>query len=82
MNTYTYVFYKNCPNNGLSIKYKLKIVSSKTIMVEKIIETIEAYGLSIFHEHLADKLEPEIGGLQTLSAHHHGVDIETKRGAI
>ena len=33
-----------------------------------------------YHEEIADALFQRFGGVQILKAHHHGVDVETRRG--
>lgn len=80
MNKYRYVFTRTCPNNGLTIKYSLLIKSPNVLMVESIIEEVDNLPESGFHEAFADTLTRVLPGLQTLRAHHHGVDIETTRG--
>lgn len=78
MNTYRYQFVTACPVNGKEIRYALEIKTTSTIMVEDILDAcnIEAG----FHEAIADLLYSRFGGVQTMTAHHHGVDIETVRG--
>lgn len=82
MNTYTIKFMVKCPNNDAVIIYALAIESMATIMVEKISAAVDALPSSAFHEAIADLLTVELPGRQTLRAHHHGVDIETVRGAL
>ena len=80
MNAYTTEFFSNCPNNGLRIKYRLRIESAEVIPVEQIIAKIEGLP-DAYHEELADDLLVSFGGLQMLTADHHGVTIETTRVA-
>jgi hypothetical protein len=82
MNTYTIKFMVKCPNNEAVIIYALSIESKITIMVEAIIEVVDSLPRAGYHEDIADKLTMALPGRQTLKAHHHGVDIETVRGAL
>jgi hypothetical protein len=78
-NTYGRQFVSCCPNNGVWILYTLSIVTDgRVIPVEDIVSAAEQIG-SAYHEVIADKLHARFGGRQTLSAHHHGVDITTVR---
>lgn len=79
MNTYTTEFFATCPNNGIRIKYHLRIESQVVIAIEQIIAAIEIIEEG-FHEEIADDLLVRFGGVQTLAADHHGVTIETTRG--
>lgn len=79
MNIYRQQFVSHCPNNGLHIIYSLEIQSSEVIHVEHIVTATRLMADS-FHEDIADELFSRFGGKQTLRAHHHGVDIETRRG--
>ena len=78
MNAYTTEFFSQCPNNGLRIKYKLRIETRETILVEQITAKVESISEG-FHEEIANELLSSFGGVQTLSADHHGVLIETTR---
>lgn len=78
MNAYTTEFFANCPNNGLRIKYRLRIETSETIPVEQVTAKVESISEG-FHEEVADELLAAFGGKQTLTADHHGVTIETTR---
>lgn len=78
MNRYRTEFFAKCPNNGLRIKYQLEIVAGEKVMVEDIIAAVDALS-SGFHEDIADQLHARLGHQQVLTAHHHGVDIETIR---
>lgn len=80
MNAYTTEFFSNCPNNGLRIKYRLRIETREVIPVEQIIAKVESITEG-FHEEVADELVAAFGGAQTLVADHHGVTIETMREA-
>lgn len=78
MNAYTTEFFTNCPNNGLRIKYRLRIETREIIPVEQITAKVESISEG-FHEEVADELLRAFGGVQTLVADHHGVTIETTR---
>ncbi len=80
MNAYTTEFFATCPNNGIRIKYRLRIETHDVLAVEDIVATVESVGDS-YHEELADEMLKRFGGRQTLVADHHGVVIETTRGA-
>jgi len=81
-NRYSHQFVAACPNNGMQIIYNLVIeTADKMIQVEHI-TTATALIKQGFHEQIADELHRRFGGLQTLRAHHHGVDIETVRGEV
>jgi hypothetical protein len=80
LNTYTTKFFANCPNNGIRVKYILRIETGVVIPVEQIMSAVESVG-DEFHEELADQMQERFGGRQTLTADHHGVTIETVRGA-
>lgn len=78
MNAYTTEFFAACPNNGLRIKYRLRIETREVIAVERIIDKVQGMR-SGYHETIADDLLAAFGGVQTLIADHHGVTIETTR---
>jgi hypothetical protein len=80
MNAYTTEFFSNCPNNGLRIKYRLRIETAEVIPVEQIVAKVESITEG-YHEEVADELLLSFGGAQTLTADHHGVTIETTRQA-
>lgn len=79
MNKYSRTFVSVCPSNHASIIYSLVIESEKMIYVEHI-NTAVAIFRKDYHEKIADELFKAFGGKQTITAHHHGVDVETKRG--
>lgn len=81
MNFYRTSVRAKCPSNSALITYHLEIRTRRLIKVEDIVEVLEALTSEpTYHEDLADKLWDELGGItQTLTAHHHGVDIETTR---
>lgn len=79
MNQYHRKFIANCPNNGEPIIFDLTIKTTKMIFVEHIV-TATSLIKQGFHEQIADDLYNRFGGYQVLTAHHHGVDIETIRG--
>lgn len=78
MNVYTTTFYATCPVNGKWIEYRLRIEHSQMIRVEELIDSLPRDG---FHEDIADNLFARFGGVQTLTAEHHGVHIATSRSA-
>lgn len=80
MNIYRHRFFVACPNNGAIIEYDLQIESEKMIFVEKIVVACAMWQQE-FHEKMADSLAYQFPNTQQiLRAHHHGVDIETRRG--
>ena len=80
MNTYKYNFEIECPNNNNQrIAYRVEITVDRVIMVENIASFFLSY-TAAFHEEVADASYETFGGYQVISAHHHGVDIETRRG--
>lgn len=79
MNIYRYEFVSACPSNNQQIIYRLEIQTDSMIYVEKIV-TAAALQKKAYHENIADAFHKEFGGRQILTAHHHGVDIETRRG--
>jgi hypothetical protein len=79
LNIYTTEFFARCPNNGIRVKYALRIEATGTIPVEEIIDCVEKIHEG-FHEAIADELFATFRGKQTLTADHHGVTIETTRG--
>lgn len=80
MNIYRYQFVVTCPSNGEQIIYNLEIHSRDKVMVEHI-KTACALHKNGYHEDIADDLHHRFGGLQIISANHHGVGIESRRGA-
>lgn len=82
-NTYSRRFVATCPNNSEAIIYDLRITvpDNRRIPVEHIV-TACALHRKGFHEAIAADLFDRFGGFQVLTAHHHGVDIETTRGAL
>lgn len=82
MNIYRHNFIAACPNNGKQIAYALEIQSETMIHVEKITVACALWNPA-FHEKIADALIEQFPGThQVLTAHHHGVDIETRRGVL
>lgn len=79
INKYTYSFTSQCLVNGFPIDYTLVIELDKreTIMVERLMRVVNKG--PVLHEPLADELHRKFGGVQKLTAHHHGVTIETLR---
>lgn len=80
MNIYRYQFTAACPSNGEQIVYSLEIHSCARVMVEHI-KTACALHKRGYHEDIADDLHQRFGGLQIISANHHGVAIESRRGS-
>ncbi|CAB5238805.1 hypothetical protein UFOVP751_47 [uncultured Caudovirales phage] len=78
-NIYRHQFIAECPNNGKQIIYSLTIKADKKVMVEHIITACSLVRRG-YHEDIADDLHKALGGYQVITAHHHGVDIETHRG--
>ena len=78
-NTYKTRFFSVCPINKARIDYQLTIETDKVIGVEELLTLLGGYYSEGFHELMADDLFERFGGKQTLTAHHHGVDIETVR---
>jgi len=78
VNTYRTKFWARCPVNQQAIDYALRIDTGEVIPAERIREEVERI-VSGLHEEIADGLHAKFGGSQTLTAHHHGVDIETIR---
>ncbi|WP_431290436.1 hypothetical protein [Burkholderia cepacia] len=78
-NVYRTGFVSRCPTNRQLISYALEIETDEMIHVEHI-TTAAAMHESGYHEAIADDLFKRFGGRQILKAHHHGVDIETRRG--
>lgn len=79
MNIYRHRFIAKCPHNGAPILYSLEIETDELIHVEHIV-TACALVDSGFHEEIADSLSKRFSGRHTIKAHHHGVDVETRRG--
>lgn len=79
MNIYRHTFESRCPANDIAIRYFLTIEAVGMIRAEAIVAACATHPKA-FHEAIADDLAKTFGGLQTLRAHHHGVDIETRRG--
>jgi hypothetical protein len=79
MNIYRYQFVSHCPNNDRPIIYSLEIETADVIHVEHIM-TAAALHETAYHEEIADDMHERFQGRQIIKAHHHGVDIETRRG--
>lgn len=80
INEYRMTFHVRCPGNKKKVRYKLRIETSSTIMVEDICAAVARFK-DAYHERIADELIAIFGGRQTLVAHHHGVDIKTHRSS-
>lgn len=78
MNRYLTSFYAKCPLNGIRITYDLVIEADTLIAVEDIVTEVERIDAG-FQEDIADALFARFGGIQTLTANHHSVLIETTR---
>lgn len=81
MNIYSTAFVSECPVNGKRINYELQIESQETIKVEAILKAVSRVEAE-FHEDIADRLFNQFGGIQTIRANHHGVQITTVRGRL
>lgn len=81
MNIYRYQFVSQCPANDLHIIFHLEIHTNKMVMVDEIKDFTRTLAKQ-YHEPIADALYEKFGGYQVLVAKHHGVEIETRRGAI
>jgi hypothetical protein len=81
LNKYTVRFAAQCPVNGVWVNYELVIHTGNVILVETLLDVVHSMR-SGFHEEIADQLLAKFGGTQVLTAHHHGVDIETTRPHI
>ncbi len=77
-NKYTYSFNSKCPNNDQFIYYTVTIETEKMIMIEKIVQYCKKF-TSAYHEEIADDLIERFGGMQTITAAHKHVKIETVR---
>lgn len=78
MNIYRHTFVAICPADGESIIYRLEIKTTSMIHVEHI-KTATALIKKGWHEQIADRLSESLGGDQTITAIHQGVEIETIR---
>lgn len=81
MNIYRTKFSCLCAKNSDSIQYSLVIESERMIFVEDIESALSEYkSQPTYHEPMADKLYRKLGGKQTMTANHGGIEIETRRG--
>jgi hypothetical protein len=78
MNTYRHTFAAVCPSDGETIIYRLELRSPSMIHVEHI-KAAAALIKKGWHEQIADRLSEALGGDQTITATHQGVEIETVR---
>lgn len=78
MNKYRHTFAAVCPSDGETIIYSLEIRSATMIHVEHI-KAATALIKKGWHEQIADRLAESLGGEQTITATHQGVEIETVR---
>ena len=78
MNIYRHTFVAECPGNSQPIVYTLTIEASRMIKVEHIV-TACALIKRGYQEEIADQLHKQFGERQSITAHHHGVDIKTVR---
>jgi len=60
------------------VLYTLSIEINAMLLVENLIEVVTMHDKG-YHEDIADQLLREFGGVQTLTATHHGVEIKTIR---
>ncbi|MBI6620382.1 hypothetical protein YA0783_18910 [Pseudomonas corrugata] len=78
MNIYRHTFAAICPSDGDTILYRLELRSTAMIHVEHI-KAATALIKQGWHEQIADHLSETLGGYQTITATHQGVEIETVR---
>lgn len=84
MNIYRQRFTAPCCNNGLTVIYELDLRTKDDVVV--MVEDIQAACIEAatlpkpYHENIADLMFERFGGFQIIKAHHHGTDIETRRG--
>jgi hypothetical protein len=78
MNVYQHVFYANCPDNDLPIRYSLTIQTHQMINVFEIAKPLNNIE-SAYQEDIADLLFAKFGGYQKIEAYHHGFSIVTIR---
>lgn len=78
LNVYAHDFKSRCPTNGATICYRIVISTTKMILVEDIVALARQYPES-YHEPLAEAFYNAFGGMQRLTAFHHGVHIKTIR---
>lgn len=76
MNTYTYTFISECPNNGDRITYSLSITKATQVMTEAIKAAVAEHPKG-FQEDIAHALWVKLGGQLVLEADHDGVHIRT-----
>lgn len=75
--TYQHAFTSVCPVNGERIAYHLAISAGEAIQVERIVAACAQHKTALHEDIAADLARKFPGTRQTLTAHHHGVDIET-----
>ena len=78
MNEYEVEFFARCPENGVRIKYTLQIRTHIVVPVENILAATASL-TNGYHEAFAERLRDGFGGLQKLTADHHGCRITTHR---
>lgn len=78
MNEYEVEFFARCPENGVRIKYSLQVRTDIVVPVENILAAVQSL-TDGYHEAFAERLREGFGGLQKLTAEHHGVHITTHR---
>lgn len=78
MNAYTTRFFARCPSNQIRIDYSLRIETYEMLGVEDILTALDEVDEG-YHEEIADQMFARFGGIQKLTADHHGVTIETIR---
>ena len=81
MNEYEVEFFATCPENGVRIKYGLQLRTDIVVPVENIIAAVGSL-TNGYHEAFAELLRDGFGGLQKLTADHHGVRITTHRSGL
>jgi len=78
-NIYRHWFTVKCPNNDQIITYFLELQQTEMIMVEEIVKFCSDFP-SCYQEEIANRLHEKFGGYQIIKGHHHGIDVETRRG--
>jgi len=75
--TYQHTFACKCPVDESTIVYVLQIVTSERIMAERIVQACDEWPVGL-HEDIAEDLQRQLGGFQTLRAQHGQVVIVTE----
>jgi len=78
VNIYRHTFAAVCPSDGETIIYRLELRSLTMIHVEHIKAATALIKMG-WQERIADSLAESLGGDQTITATHQGMEIETVR---